>query len=165
MVSVHVKHHVYFLPSFLTSCVHGDCLASRCQLDCCWCFYIALFSALEQTHCARGWKAFLNIHRSGVLTTLAWLVPRETAAVSAQVLCTPYNHAPCHFMQSHRLQLPVNSTGSLQKEKAPPQADIHIKCFSVWKLYTHVRSTTHDWWRSGGGGGGGWGGGGVFIFA
>ena len=32
---------------------------------------------------------------------LAWLVPHETAAVSAQVLCTPYNHAPCHFMQSH----------------------------------------------------------------
>ena len=25
----------------------------------------------------------------------------ETAAISAQVLCTPYNHAPCHFMQSH----------------------------------------------------------------
>ena len=25
----------------------------------------------------------------------------ETAAVSAQVLCTPYSHAPCHFMQSH----------------------------------------------------------------
>ena len=24
-----------------------------------------------------------------------------TAAVSAQVLCTPYNHALCHFMQSH----------------------------------------------------------------
>ena len=36
-----------------------------------------------------------------VLTALAWLVPHETAAVSAQVLCTPYNHAPCHFMQSH----------------------------------------------------------------
>ena len=31
----------------------------------------------------------------------AWLVPHETAAVSAQILCTPYNHAPCHFMQSH----------------------------------------------------------------
>ena len=43
----------------------------------------------------------LYIHRSGVLTALAWLVPHETAAVSAQVLCTPYNHAPCHFMQSH----------------------------------------------------------------
>ena len=25
----------------------------------------------------------------------------ETSAVSAQVLCTPYYHAPCHFMQSH----------------------------------------------------------------
>ena len=42
---------------------------------------------------------FLNIHRSGVLTALAWLVPHETAAVSAQVLCTPYNmslHAKPH---------------------------------------------------------------------
>ena len=38
---------------------------------------------------------------SGVLTALAWLVPHETAAVSAQILCTPYNHAPCCFMQSH----------------------------------------------------------------
>ena len=46
-------------------------------------------------------SAFLNIHRSGVLTTLAWLVPRETAAILAQVLSTPYNHAPCRFMQSH----------------------------------------------------------------
>ena len=53
----------------------------------------------------REWLAFysvfLNIHRSGVLTALAWLVPHETAAVSAQLLCTPYSHAPCHFMQSH----------------------------------------------------------------
>ena len=32
---------------------------------------------------------------------LAWLVPHKTEAISAQVLCTPYNHAPCHFMQSH----------------------------------------------------------------
>ena len=75
--------------------------------------YIALFSALLSTHCARMWFCMsdllfiarfcfvLNIHRSGVLTALAWLVPNETAAVSAQVLCTPYNHAPCHFMQSH----------------------------------------------------------------
>ena len=71
--------------------------------------YSAILRSLEQTHCAAcgsTWVAsfiarFLNIHRSGVLTALAWLVPHETAAVSAQVLCTPYNHAPCHFMQSH----------------------------------------------------------------
>ena len=50
------------------------------------------------------YSAFLNIHRSGVLTALAWLVPQESAARESQsrrVLCTPYNHAPCHFMQSH----------------------------------------------------------------
>ena len=41
------------------------------------------------------------ISAGGVLTALAWLVPHETAAVSAQVLYTLYNHAPCHYMQSH----------------------------------------------------------------
>ena len=46
------------------------------------------------------YSMFLNIQWSGVLTELAWLVPHETAAISV-VLCTPYNHAPCHFMQSH----------------------------------------------------------------
>ena len=64
--------------------------------------YISLFSALlsrlTALACASTWVTsfiarFLNIHRSGVLTALAWLVPQETAAVSAQVLCTPYNHA------------------------------------------------------------------------
>ena len=31
---------------------------------------------------------FLNVHRSGVLTVLAWLVPRETAAVPARSVYT-----------------------------------------------------------------------------
>ena len=48
---------------------------------------------------------FLNIHQSGVFTALAWLVPHETAAVLVQVLCTRYNQAPCHFMQSHMLNV------------------------------------------------------------
>ena len=30
------------------------------------------------------YNAFLNIHRSGVLTALIWLVPRETAVISAR---------------------------------------------------------------------------------
>ena len=50
------------------------------------------------------YSAFLNIHRSGVLTALAWLVPQESAARESQsrrVLCTPYNHALCQFMQSY----------------------------------------------------------------
>ena len=73
--------------------------------------YIVLFSTLlsrlTALPCGSTWVTsfivcqFLNIHWSGVLTALAWLVPHETAAVLAQVLFTPYNHAPCHFMQSH----------------------------------------------------------------
>ena len=72
--------------------------------------YIALFSSLlsrlTALACGSTWVTsfiarFLNIHQSGVFTALAWLVPHETAAVSAQVLTTPYNHAPCHFTQSH----------------------------------------------------------------
>ena len=50
------------------------------------------------------YSAFLNIQRSDVPTALAWLVPQESAARESQsrrILCTPYNHAPCHFMQSH----------------------------------------------------------------
>ena len=50
----------------------------------------------EQLFIAR----FLNIHRSGVLTALAWLVPHEMLP-SRRVLYTPYNHASCHFTQSH----------------------------------------------------------------
>ena len=74
--------------------------------------YSTSIRSLEQTRCTRMWFYMSDqlcstfyfifyIHQSGVLTALAWLVPHETAAISAQVLCTPYNHAPCHFMQSH----------------------------------------------------------------
>ena len=34
-------------------------------------------------------------------TVVTWLATRESAAVKEQVLWTPYNHAPCHFMHSH----------------------------------------------------------------
>ena len=72
-------------------------------------FYTALFSVHEHSHVIlHEWiafyRVFLNIHRSGVLTALAWLVTQESAARVSQsrhILCTPYNHALCHFMQSH----------------------------------------------------------------
>ena len=46
-------------------------------------------------------SAFLNIHRSGVLSALAWLVPQETAAISARSVytiqpCTMSLHAKPH---------------------------------------------------------------------
>ena len=73
-------------------------------------FYVALFSALDQTHCACMWfymrdllftARLLNVHRSGVLTALAWLVPHEAAAVSARSVytiqpCTISLHAKPH---------------------------------------------------------------------
>ena len=49
------------------------------------------------------WTAFyseiLNNHQSGVLTMLTWLVPHETAAISAHSVYTI--QVPYHFMQSH----------------------------------------------------------------
>ena len=61
-------------------------------------FYLALFATLEQTHSARMPLAFFllsffffffswfsGIHQSGVIRALTWLVPCETAALSAQV--------------------------------------------------------------------------------
>ena len=76
--------------------------------------FSALLSRLTALTCGSTWvtsflynliiliaRVFFNIHWSGVLTALAWLMPHETAAVMMQVLCTPYNYVPCHFMQSH----------------------------------------------------------------
>ena len=76
------------------------------------CFYIALFSTLKQTHCACKWfhmsdQLFIACFWIStivvyLLTVLIWLVLLETAAISACSVCiTQYNHAPCHFRQSH----------------------------------------------------------------
>ena len=61
-------------------------------------FYIALFSSLEQTHCA-----FVTCDCSlKHCLDLTWLVPRETAAVPARSV---YTVQPCtslhYFMKSH----------------------------------------------------------------
>ena len=79
-------------------------------------FYIALFSALEQTHRAH-WHVILNewlypfivriinIHGSGVLIALfgcCMAGAMWNAAVSAEVLCTPFNHAPGHSVTSFK---------------------------------------------------------------
>ena len=40
----------------------------------------------------------LKIHQSGysAVSIVTWLVPHETAAITTQVLCTPYQHAPVY---------------------------------------------------------------------
>ena len=77
---------------------------------------------------------FLNIPRSGLLTALAWLVPHETAAVSAQVLCTPYNHAPCHFMQSH-----------IRKVYACLAVTCHLHFWQNDRVLLHATAVTWGW--------------------
>ena len=76
-----------------------DCLTPWLMI-----IYIALFSALlsrlTALACGSTWVTsfiarFLNIHWSGVLTALAWLVLHETAAVSAQVLAWPVSKLIC----------------------------------------------------------------------
>ena len=75
-----------------------------------YCYWSLLYSAILRSRAdslrshviLHEWiafhSAFLNIHRSGGLKALAWLVPYETAAISARSV---YTIQPCHFMQSH----------------------------------------------------------------
>ena len=83
------------------------------------------------------YSAFLNIHRSGVLTVLAWLVPQESAARESQsrrVLCTPYNHAPCHFMQSH-----------IRKVYACLAVTCHLRFWQNDRGLLHATAVTRGW--------------------
>ena len=38
---------------------------------------------------------------------VAWLVPRETAAILAHILCIPYNHAPVYSVTSCKATMHV----------------------------------------------------------
>ena len=100
----------------------------------------------------------MNIHRSYVLTALAWLVPRETAVVSAHVLCTPYNHAPCHFMQSHIYQgdCAVNMHGFVRGSCYALYIKFHSFVIFILNPALHGGGVLEGW---GGGGEGGAGGG------
>ena len=75
-------------------------------------FYIALFSALKQTHCVlvacdsecvaiASYSAILTMSTGVVClqrcSVVTWLVPWDVKRLpSRSVLCTPYNHAQCH---------------------------------------------------------------------
>ena len=71
---------------------------------CCCCSWLLLYSAILRSQAdsmhshviLHAWlafySAFLNIHRSGVLIVLTWLVPHETAAIS---VCSVYTTQPC----------------------------------------------------------------------
>ena len=94
-------------------------------------FYIAPFSAVVQTHCthvACDSAIYLFIYLSTEVVywqrywVVAWPLPRETAAVSANVLCTPFNHAPVSATAHNFTQSSVSS--------AQPQAFVHLTIYS-----------------------------------
>ena len=82
------SHSVHYLPTGRTK-TNASC--------CCWSL---LYNAILRSRAdsmrshviLHEWlalySAFLNIHRSGVVTALAWLVPHETAAVSSHSVYT-----------------------------------------------------------------------------
>ena len=84
------------------------------------CFYVALFSTLEQTNCAlvacdskrvtRFLKIFFMAHfeypPEWCTDSTVWLLHgwcHGKLLLSQCILCTPYNHAPCHvtYVKQH----------------------------------------------------------------
>ena len=65
---------------------------------------------------------------------LTWLVPHETASVSAKVVCTPYNHAPRHFMQSH-----------IRKVYACLAVTCHLHFWQDDRDLLHATAVTRGW--------------------
>ena len=122
--------------------------------------YIALFSALLSRLialvCGSAWvTSFYSAFFEYPLTALAWLVPHETAAVSAQVLCTPYNHAPCHFMQSHiRISLMVSVDVKHHVCLLASSVPASISPDTTWRKKHLTNQPSHSWSLSGSAGDG-----------
>ena len=61
-------------------------------------------------------------------------MPHKTAAVSAEVLCTLYNHAPCHFTQSH-----------IRKVYASLAVTCHLHFWQNNQDLLHAAAVTRRW--------------------
>ena len=105
---------VWYFPSMSRHCLKMN-LAGLCRpavvVDR---FYISVFSALEQTHCAlvacdSNWVTVAFYSAFWISTEVVYLSTVQLLHGWCHlkllplwhVLCTPYNHAPCHLMQSH----------------------------------------------------------------
>ena len=107
-------------------------------------FYIVLFSALEQTHCTRMWFYMsdqLFIARFWISTKVVYLQRwhgwcHMKLLPSRHVLCTPHNHVPCHFMQSH-----------IRKVYACLAATCHLHFWQNDLDLLHAAAVTRGWNR------------------
>ena len=61
-------------------------------------------------------------------------MPHETDAVSAQVLCPPHNHAPCHSMQGH-----------IHKMAACLAVTCHLHFWQNDQYLLHATAVTRGW--------------------
>ena len=84
-------------PPVLGSQMVCDACVRACVCVCCWSLLYSTIlrfraDSLHSHVILHEWiafySAFLNIHRSGILTALAWLVPHETATVSTRSVYT-----------------------------------------------------------------------------
>ena len=82
-----------------------------------------MLCAVEDTHCALV-ACYSDREYLQRYVVVIWLVPRATAAVSAHVLCTPYNHAPVYSVTSYWF----SKFGSIAMYMHHPEA---LLCFSV----------------------------------
>ena len=109
---IQTKLGLFLLPSGLLILLQPSSVWLYIVVNCYWSLFF-LYSAIlrfraDSLHphvILHEWiafySAFLNIHRSGVLTALAWLVPHETAAILARSVysiqpCTMSLHAKPH---------------------------------------------------------------------
>ena len=81
------------------------------------------------------YSAFLDVHRGGVLTALAWLVPHEIAVVSARSV---YTIQPC--------TMPFGLNKQTTKQK---NISLHAKPYNLYKVHACLAVTCHlHFWQN-----------------
>ena len=110
-----------------------------------------LTTCINKLHRARMWfcmndlafySAFLNIYLSGALTALAWLVPRETAAISARSVNTIQ---PCTMSLIRKVHVCLAVTCHLhcwQNDRDLSRATVVTR---GWNGYRNKRTESWPW--------------------
>ena len=116
--------------------------------------YIALFSdllswALTALACGSTWVtsfiACFWISTKVVFTVLSWLVPHETAAVSVQVLCTPYSHTLCHVTSYKNTKLPTYLQNHIRRVHACLAVTCHLHFWQNDRDLLRATAVTREW--------------------
>ena len=115
-------------------------------------FHIAQFSALEQTHCAHMWfhmSEQLFIAHFWIFTKVVHLRCwhgwcHMKLLLSQHVLCTSYNHAPCHFMQNVNTIQHIQSFGRDATAQTQCYFDTDVCTFNGFSFYLLLRRDQHN---------------------